>query len=77
MAGLGALGVALGVAAVAQAAEALGLPWCAIKAVTDEADGGSAGDFSANLRRAARKAGMAMEAVVSLTLPTNNPTALA
>ncbi|MBK8376132.1 purine phosphorylase [Sphingorhabdus sp.] len=65
------------VAAVAQAAEALGLPWCAIKAVTDEADGGSAGDFSANLRRAARKAGMAMEAVVSLTLPTNNPTALA
>jgi adenosylhomocysteine nucleosidase len=52
------------VAAVAQAAEALGLPWCAIKAVTDDADGGSAGDFRANLRRAARKAGEAMEGLV-------------
>jgi adenosylhomocysteine nucleosidase len=49
------------VAAVAQAAEALGLPWAAIKAVTDDADGTSAGDFSANLKRAARKAGEAME----------------
>jgi adenosylhomocysteine nucleosidase len=53
------------VAAIAQAAEALGLPWFAIKAVTDEADGGSADDFSANLRRAARKAGMAMEGVLA------------
>jgi adenosylhomocysteine nucleosidase len=52
------------VAAVAQAAEALGLPWCAIKAVTDDADGESAGDFSANLKRAARKAGEAMEGFV-------------
>lgn len=51
------------VAAVAQAAEALGLPWCAIKAVTDDADGESASDFSANLKRAARKAGAAMEAL--------------
>ena len=51
------------VAAVAQAADALGLPWCAIKAVTDGADGESAGDFSANLRRAARKAGEAMDVV--------------
>lgn len=49
------------VAAVAQAAELLGLPWCAIKVVTDGADGESAGDFSANLQRAARKAGEAME----------------
>ena len=56
------------VAAVAQAAELLGLPWCAIKAVTDGADGESAGDFSANLRRAARKAAAAMERVVALLL---------
>lgn len=49
------------VAAVAQAAEALGVPWAAIKAVTDGADGESAGDFSANLHSAARKAGEAME----------------
>ena len=54
------------VAAVAQAAELLGLPWCAIKAVTDGADGESAGDFNANLRRAARKAAEAMERVVEL-----------
>lgn len=51
------------VAAVAQAADALGLPWCAIKAVTDDADGASAGDFRSNFRRAARKAGEAMEAL--------------
>ena len=51
------------VAAAAQAAEVLGLPWCAIKAVTDDADGDSAGDFSLNLLRAARKAAVAMEAV--------------
>ena len=48
------------VAAIAQAAEVLGLPWCAIKAVTDGADGQSAGDFSANLKRAARKAAASM-----------------
>ena len=54
------------VAAIAQAAEALGLPWCAIKAVTDGADGESAGDFNANLKRAARKAAEAMERVVEL-----------
>lgn len=52
------------VAAVAQAAEALGLRWAAIKAVTDGADGESAGDFSANLRRAARKAAEAMERLI-------------
>ena len=54
------------VAAVAQAAELLGLAWCAIKAVTDSADGESAGDFNANLKRAARKAAEAMERVVEL-----------
>jgi adenosylhomocysteine nucleosidase len=57
------------VAAVAQAAVALGLPWCAIKAVTDAADGQSAGDFSANLSAAARKAAEAMERL----LMTPNP----
>ena len=55
------------VAAIAQAAEALGLPWCAIKAVTDDANGGSAGDFSANLRAAARKAAEAMERVLRIS----------
>lgn len=58
---LGAHLVDMEVAAVAQAAEALGFPWVAIKAVTDGADGESAGDFSVNLQRAARKAGEAME----------------
>lgn len=57
------------VAAVAQAAEALGLPWAAIKAVTDSADGESAGDFSTNLKRAARKAAEAMEKLVFAFTP--------
>ena len=57
------------VAAVAQAAEALGLPWAAIKAVTDGADGESASDFSANLKRAARKAGEAIERLVVFSVP--------
>ena len=61
---LGTQLVDMEVAAIAQAAEALGLPWCAIKAVTDEADGESAGDFSTNLRAAARKAADAMERVL-------------
>lgn len=64
---LGAQLIDMEVAAVAQAAEALGLPWCAIKAVTDDANGGSAGDFSANLKAAARKAGIAMERVLAGT----------
>ncbi len=57
------------VAAVAQAAEALGLPWAAIKAVTDGADGESVGDFSANLKRAARKAAEAMERLLVFPVP--------
>jgi adenosylhomocysteine nucleosidase len=57
------------VAAVAQAAEALGLPWAAIKAVTDGADGESAGDFSVNLRTAARKAAEAMEGLIAFAIP--------
>jgi nucleoside phosphorylase len=50
--------------AVAQAAAALGVPWAGIKATTDGADGGSAGDFSANLRRASRDAALAAEDVL-------------
>ncbi len=61
---LGAQLVDMEVAAIAQAATALGLPWLAIKAVTDGADGESAGDFSANLQNAARKAAEAMERVL-------------
>ena len=52
------------VAAVAQVAAALGLPWAAVKAPTDGADGASAGDFSANLNAAAARAARAIEALV-------------
>lgn len=62
---LGTQLVDMEVAAVAQAAEALGLPWAAIKAITDGADGESVGDFGVNLRRAARKAAEAMERLCS------------
>jgi adenosylhomocysteine nucleosidase len=65
---LGAHLIDMEVAAIAQAAEALGLPWLAIKAVTDGADGDSAGDFNANLTRAARKAAEAMERFVSVLI---------
>lgn len=50
--------------AVAQAAAALGVPWAGIKATTDGADGGSAGDFTANLIRASREAGIAAEDIL-------------
>lgn len=53
------------VAAVAQVAAALGLPWAAIKAPTDEANGDSAGDFHANLIVAARRAAVGVEALVA------------
>ena len=52
-------------AAVAQVAERFGLPWAAIKATTDEANGESAGDFSANLARAARRAASPSKPVAS------------
>jgi adenosylhomocysteine nucleosidase len=64
---LGTKLVDMEVAAVAQAAEALGLPWCAIKAVTDGADGDSAGDFSMNLRLAAAKAALAIDHTLGIT----------
>ena len=65
---LGATLVDMETAAVAQAAERLGLPWMAIKATTDDANGESAGDFSANLTRAAKRAAEAAEAVLSVDL---------
>ncbi len=52
-------------AAVAQAAQRMGLPWAAIKATTDNADGESAGDFQANLKRAAQVAAEAAERMIA------------
>ncbi len=63
---LGATLVDMEVGAVAQAAARLGLPWAAIKAVTDEANDASGGDFQANLIRAARQAGQAVERLVAM-----------
>lgn len=63
---LGASLVDMETAAVAQAAALLGLPWCAIKAATDEANADSAGDFHANLAAAARRAALAAERAISL-----------
>jgi len=54
------------VGAVAQVAARLGKPWGAIKAVTDEANDDSAGDFHANLVRAARVAGQEVERLVAM-----------
>src|SRR3546814_5770892 len=61
LAALGATLVDMEVGAVAQVAARLGKPWAAIKAVTDEANGASAGDFHANLVRAARAAARSEE----------------
>ena len=63
---LGATLVDMEVGAVAQAAARLGLPWAAIKAVTDEANDASGGDFQANLRRAARMAAVDVERLVAM-----------
>lgn len=54
------------VAAVAQAAARMDLPWAAIKATTDNANGESSGDFQANLKRAARIAAEAAERMIAL-----------
>lgn len=62
---LGAALVDMEVGAVAQAAMRLGKPWAAVKAVTDDANGDSAGDFHANLVRASRVAGAAIERLVA------------
>ena len=53
------------VAAIAQVAATLGLPWAAIKAPTDEANGASAGDFHTNLLAAAARAAAGVEALVA------------
>ncbi|SNS70246.1 purine phosphorylase [Sphingopyxis indica] len=63
-ANLGATLVDMEVGAVAQAAARLGKPWGAIKAVTDEANGKSGGDFQANLERAARLAAVQVERLI-------------
>ncbi|RYD42416.1 MAG: purine phosphorylase [Sphingomonadales bacterium] len=63
---LGATLVDMEVGAVAQVAARLGKPWAAIKAVTDEANGDSAGDFHANLVRAARVAGQEVERLIAM-----------
>jgi nucleoside phosphorylase len=52
-------------AAVAQAAARMDLPWAAIKATTDNADGASSGDFQTNLKRAARMAAEATERMIA------------
>jgi nucleoside phosphorylase len=52
-------------AAVAQYATQAGIAWGGIKSTTDEANHDSAGDFHANLRAAARRAALAMEAFIS------------
>ncbi|MDO9370666.1 MAG: purine phosphorylase [Sphingopyxis sp.] len=63
---LGATLVDMEVGAVAQAAVRLGKPWAAIKAVTDEANDASGGDFNANLVRAARVAAVEVERLVAM-----------
>jgi len=51
-------------AAVAQAASLVGLPWLAIKATTDGADGDSADAFVLNLEAAARASASAVEEIL-------------
>ena len=63
---LGATLVDMEVGAVAQAATQLGKPWAAIKAVTDDANDASGGDFQTNLRRAARTAAVEIERLVAM-----------
>lgn len=52
-------------AAVAQAAARMDVPWAAIKASSDNANGDSAGDFQSNLKRAARMAAEAAERMIA------------
>lgn len=61
----GATLVDMETAAVAQTAALLGIPWAAIKATTDDADGASAGDFTANLAASARAAAHAAERLIA------------
>ena len=66
LAALGATLVDMEVGAVAQAAARFALPWAAIKAVTDEANDDSAGDFHANLVRAACAAAHEVERLIAM-----------
>ena len=66
LASLGATLVDMEVGAVAQVAARMSRPWAAIKAVTDEANGDSAGDFHANLVRAARIAAQQVERLIAM-----------
>jgi adenosylhomocysteine nucleosidase len=52
-------------AAVAQVAQHMGVPWGGVKAVTDDADGQSVGDFEINLERAAAQAAKALERAIA------------
>lgn len=52
-------------AAVAQAAARMDIPWAAIKAVSDDANGNSAGDFQANLKHVARVAAEAAQRMIA------------
>lgn len=63
---LGATLVDMETAALAHVADRIGVPWAGIKAITDEADAASGGDFMTNLRHAARKAGEAAERFIAL-----------
>lgn len=63
--GLGGDLVDMETGALAQVAVRLGLPWAAIKATTDDANGESVGDFQTNLLLAARKAAEAAERAIS------------
>lgn len=65
-ASLGATLVDMEVGAVAQVAARLAKPWAAIKAVTDDANDASGGDFQANLVRAARAAGQEVAQLVAM-----------
>ena len=53
-------------AAVAQYAEAVGLPWAGVKATTDDANHDSVGDFRANLLAASDRAARGMERLIAL-----------
>lgn len=64
--GLSADVVEMETAAVAQVATRFGVPWAGIRAISDDANGESAGDFQSNLRRAARLAGEAAERLVAM-----------
>ncbi len=64
--GLSADVVEMETAAAAQVAARFGVSWAGIRAISDEANGESVGDFQANLRRAARQAGEAAERLIGM-----------